>query len=653
LVAARARPARPARLDHRCPRVREGARLSRGPRSLPAPLADLEGFTAALTSAAVFPERFVYDEKGTVCDPAPDRGSSLAPGLPVLVDGPGGEIVVKGSLSRGGMGQIFVAEQTSLGREVALKIVREGKGSTIAKAELVVEARVAGQLEHPNIVPVHILGTDAGGEPLLVMKRIEGQTWRDMLAAGRELSRDLEILMDVCRALHFAHDRGVVHRDLKPANVMVGRFGEVYLLDWGIAVGCGERPLADLPHARDVTSMAGTPSYMAPEMVMPNGTLDHRADVYLAGAVLYELITGSAPHRRGNVKETLFAAHTAAEPSFGADVPEELAHICQRAMKRDPAERYQSAEELRLALVGFQSHAAARDLCTHAEARLAALETMPLDAEASEVQRAFTECRFGFSQAHLAWPDSRAAKEGLARALEVMARREISSGRYDSARLLVAELEHVPPDLAAELEALRDERAREKASLEELARFSHDQDRRFAERERAFLLSGSGAAWLAMMIALTFLERSGVYQAGPGLFSIFMASFAVSIAVTAVRYPAMRETSGSRAVLTTMLSSVGGLAVLHGIGWWYEVPRQPMLAFGHCLFAATSYALASQDARMWKPTLAITAIVPSVLIFPAHDLLVSGLGTFIALWTTARHWRASSSSRAPPADAPG
>src|SRR5262249_2783401 len=155
---------------------------------------------------------------------------------------------------------------------------------------LLTEAVITGSLEHPSIVPVHALGCDDAGRPVLVMKRIEGVCWRGMArdehppgwaaidaAGGGRRTAHVANLMAVCNAMHFAHRRGVVHRDLKPGNVMIGSYGEVYVVDWGIAarIEAGPSPVA----------LVGTPAYMAPEMVWGEAhRVDARTDVYLLGA---------------------------------------------------------------------------------------------------------------------------------------------------------------------------------------------------------------------------------------------------------------------------------------------------------------------------------------------------------------------------------
>ena len=247
------------------------------------------------------------------------------------------------------MGRIHLARQRSLGREVAIKSVREDTSAS-AVASLLDEARVTGTLEHPNIVPVHAIGLGPNRRPLMVMKRVEGVSWEALLAddahpmsatlpAGDREERHLRVLMAVARAAEFAHRRGWVHRDIKPENVMIGGVGEIYLVDWGLAAKVGQD---------DERGVVGTPAFMAPEMVEAKPP-NPRTDVYLLGATLHVILCGEPPHRGATMMEVLLEAFTAKPPSFDSEVAPELASICRRALSREPAERYAYAGEFRVA----------------------------------------------------------------------------------------------------------------------------------------------------------------------------------------------------------------------------------------------------------------------------------------------------------------
>jgi len=226
------------------------------------------------------------------------------------------ELVVERTLGVGGMGVVRAARQLSFDRDVAVKQLRPEHQSPSAQRKLLQEGWAAGCLEHPHIVPVYSMARDQDGLPMIVQKHLHGTTWSVQLKAdhahavgqrvgGAVLEAHLDVLERVAQAVAFAHDRGIVHRDIKPHNVMLGRFGEVTLLDWGLAVALAHGD-ARLPSASAARLPAGTPSYMAPEQLAE----DERhcgpgTDVYLLGAVLYEILVGRAPHTGPSVAAIL------------------------------------------------------------------------------------------------------------------------------------------------------------------------------------------------------------------------------------------------------------------------------------------------------------------------------------------------------------
>lgn len=282
----------------------------------------------------------------------------------------------KDELGKGGMGEVLLYADRRIGREVAVKMMRADRSS---RADLlgrfVCEARVQGQLEHPAIVPVYDLGTMPDGTAYFAMRRIRGYTLEQILGglrrgdddAIREFSRRrlLGAFASVCLAVDFAHARGVVHRDLKPGNIMLGHFGEVYILDWGVAkiMNADEAiPESDRIEASAPTSMVttgagavlGTPGYMAPEQATRD-PIDARADVYALGAILFEILTREPLHGRGDLTSVLAStvAGRVRLPSHaapGVDIAPELDAICRRATARDPEDRFESARALNDAL---------------------------------------------------------------------------------------------------------------------------------------------------------------------------------------------------------------------------------------------------------------------------------------------------------------
>ena len=168
------------------------------------------------------------------------------------------------------------------------------------------EAVVTAELDHPNIVPIHDLGSNADGALFYSMKRVQGTPWCDVLLE-KSVHENLSILLKVCDAVRFAHTKGVVHRDLKPENVMLGDFGEVLVMDWGLAIATS---LFRCPESiTQSTSMGGTPAYMAPEMATgPMDEINELSDIYLLGAILYEVLTNAPPHFGKDPMDCLKAA---------------------------------------------------------------------------------------------------------------------------------------------------------------------------------------------------------------------------------------------------------------------------------------------------------------------------------------------------------
>ncbi len=209
-------------------------------------------------------------------------------------------------IARGGMGVVWEADDRELGRRVALKILPFGAASA---DWLCREARVLAGLEHPGIVPVHDAGLLADGRAFYAMKLVQGNRL-DQAVAGLTRNQRLRIFQRICEPVEFAHSRGIIHRDLKPENVMVGEFGEVLVMDWGVA---------KLSSGGPETGIIGTPQYMAPEQAAgANDTVDQRSDVYGLGGIL----------------QFLLADQPSSRP---------LQAICKKAMAQDPRERYATA----------------------------------------------------------------------------------------------------------------------------------------------------------------------------------------------------------------------------------------------------------------------------------------------------------------------
>ena len=268
--------------------------------------------------------------------------------------------------ARGGLGRIVRAIDRRLGRTVAVKeLLRRDDWH---EARFVREALITARLEHPGIVPVHEAGRWPNGDPYYVMKLVEGRTLKELMASHqtpRERLGLLQHVIAVADAVGYAHSEGVVHRDVKPSNVIVGSFGETIVVDWGLARDCRrdvEEPSHDvLAEGSGVSTISGkvvgTPAYMAPEQARGE-LVDARADVYAIGAVLYELLAGTAPHHDQTPKAMLdrvIAGPPAPLPLVAPQAPRELADIIAKAMARRPQDRYANATMLAEDLRAFQT----------------------------------------------------------------------------------------------------------------------------------------------------------------------------------------------------------------------------------------------------------------------------------------------------------
>jgi serine/threonine-protein kinase len=264
-------------------------------------------------------------------------------------------------LARGGMGRIHPATDRNLIRHVALKrLDKELSREPFYRDGFIAEAQMTGQLEHPNIVPVHELAVAPNGVPYFTMKLVQGVSFDKWLADTRRplgsterIEEGLEILLKVCDAVAYAHHRGVVHRDLKPENVMVAGFGQVYLMDWGLARLTKTRPASGDGAQMEAPGPCGTPDYMAPEQARGNPKeMDERSDVFGLGAILYEIVSGKVPYGKIRGAEAILrAARLGAvvpidNAVVGIGVSKALRVIVARATAPDPKDRYQSVVDL-------------------------------------------------------------------------------------------------------------------------------------------------------------------------------------------------------------------------------------------------------------------------------------------------------------------
>jgi eukaryotic-like serine/threonine-protein kinase len=293
-----------------------------------------------------------------------------------------GEYDDLGQLGKGGMGEVRLIRDRKLNRRLAMKIIHPEllqRSSVIAR--FIEEAQICAQLQHPNIVPVHELGALPDGRFYFTMKEVKGQSFETVIESVHSSIRNnqfqitqdgwsfrqlIDVFYQVCQALSYAHSMGVLHRDLKPENIMLGEFGEVLVVDWGIAKILGRvdasfdnvsthRSKAGA-YATKLGQVAGTPAYMSPEQARGEvDKIDIRSDIYSLGAILYEILKGVPPYQGDTSKEILDKVLNGPHTSFSSKrrtpshlpvLPEELVAACEKAMSRELEQRYNSVHEL-------------------------------------------------------------------------------------------------------------------------------------------------------------------------------------------------------------------------------------------------------------------------------------------------------------------
>ncbi len=547
--------------------------------------------------------------------PAPTAGPSLSlsdlPELDVADgEGPAVHIRLGEMIGAGGMGVVRHAQQMALARQVAVKMLHRAEQPS-ARMALLREALVTGRLEHPNIVPVYTLGRTADGVPVMMMKRIDGVPWskviaqpevHDQLLDGLDaLTFHLGVLQTVCNAVHYAHSHGVLHRDLKPENVMIGSFGEVYLLDWGLAVLT--RPVEGLPLAlaANVRSVAGTPGYMAPEMAAAANIGVH-SDVYLLGAILHEVLTGQRRHTADTLEALLESSWVSAPAQFPAGVPAELAQLCNQTCDASPTNRPASAEALRRAIGTYLLHRGAAAMVDQAVSRLDALP----DAKAGEDRdRLLVEAQYGIEQALREWPDN-------------------------------------APALAAQtrLTVILDQRAAELAHLEHL-RKEADTSVGAGARVRSLAMAaifGVGTSFgAAGAEALGWMQPHHRWWLITGALIIFWGIATYGLVVLLNR---RQHSEASANMLRGMMLSTLALTLHWGLCAWLGVAFSSAFALSLVPVAmATGMMALLQDPRSFPAAAMWAATAVAIAIFPDQVFVLSGIGSglswgwILVLWS--------------------
>jgi WD40 repeat protein/serine/threonine protein kinase len=351
-------------------------------------------------------------------------------------------------IGEGGMGVVYAAHQSSIARTVAVKMLKpSAKVREDQRDKFISEAVVTGELDHPNIVPIYDLGSNDEGALFYSMKRVRGTPW-DKVINHKQLDENLSILLRVADAVAFAHAGGVIHRDLKPENVMLGDYGEVLVMDWGLARITPEFAHKDTVYQPD--SLGGTPAYMAPEMAKgPVEVINKTSDIYLLGAILYEIIGGIPPHSGRDVMQCLMAASQNKIDPIRYDG--ELKVIALKAMATRQEDRYQTVKEFQEAIRVYQSHSESLVLTAHANQNLQ-------KARESHDYQLFARALYGFQESLTLWSENHRARNLLKETQYDYAKSALESGDLDLAASLLDTQHEEHQALMADIDAAKRER---------------------------------------------------------------------------------------------------------------------------------------------------------------------------------------------------
>jgi len=559
------------------------------------------------------------------------------------------------TIGQGGMGVVKSAHQVALQRQVAVKLIRADRDEAKTRMELLREAWITGRVAHPNVVPIYALGKGDDGQPVFVMKEIEGVPWSHILrdptgdgaperAATDPLGFHLDVLMNVCDAVHFAHSRGIVHRDLKPDNVMIGAFGEVYVLDWGIAVAIEDIPGMALPRCSDVRGVSGTPAYMAPEMATADGSrIGPRSDVFLLGAILHQIVTGRPRHPGSTAQEMLVNAYHCQPPRFESGVPQELQELIAAATAAEPAERPATSEDLRLAIARFLEHRVSVQLLEEARERWAQLQPLlhEADTDPTHIAALSLEIRFAYKHALVAWAGNTEAHRGLEEILGRMAAYEIGRDNRDAAAALIAQLPEQKQDsLRHQLDDLDKRLALKSADSQALEDLRYQRDLAVGARPRAALAMALGIASMIAGFAAAYLDDGG-YIVVDHLFIVkaFVAFFVVDLIASFILWKHFEENEASRQQNYSLLLAFA-LNILMFLGAWkMNIPFEAALAVAACMGGLCAYMLAIlMHVRFKLAGMAYVVTSAAIVFFPGYALQSFGIGNFVAFCILAVFW---------------
>jgi hypothetical protein len=437
------------------------------------------------------------------------------------------DFAVMEKLGQGGMGVVYAAREKSLSRNVAVKrlnalLSTDEKHRQGFKAE----AKITGSLAHPNIIPIYSI-IDEKEDLAITMKLIKGHTLREILSPESkeqralslqyDLKAKIQILITVCNAVRFAHSKDIIHRDIKSSNIMVGEFGEILLLDWGLAVSIAgsleDAAREGLPHKSTIRGLEGTLFYMPPEMLKTDlKKIGIQTDVYLLGGVLFEILTGAAPHVGRKISDVLDDMPKL-PPELPTDVDLELRSICRKALHPNAEDRYASALEFQTALTDFLQHGESRAACAAGRAlflRASDKAHGELKGEnRTEAYDLFAGAVFSFANAEELWRDNEEAVSGGRKARLKYAECATEHGDFGLALLQLGPLQSEEVDILRREVAKKERAAKRAASAGKVAKR--------IVASAAFLTVVSAVLFFVVLMGASAIGRQAAHHTGTRL----------------------------------------------------------------------------------------------------------------------------------------
>ena len=438
----------------------------------------------------------------------PDQDISVDDSLSIL-----------GNLGEGGMGEVLLVREACPRREVALKIAKDKQQHYMMAIKH--EAMIMGSLEHPNIIPVHrVMDSDEHGLCML-MKKVDGKSldeYSDSFGDMEWIRSGIQILIQVCYALEYAHNQGIIHRDIKPENIMTGAFGEVYLLDWGTALDTSSLHTAQ-------KAILGTPAYMAPEMLTGNPSLiKPYTDVYLLGATLHEMLTGTKRHSGQNMEEILNSVRNSKAYTYESYVPEQLGQLVNRSCHLITTERIQTIQHFREELELYLEQREGYRIFEEAQKSAVLFQKEgAVDVRLGH----FFAARFGFEQALRIVPNYSEGHEALESLLYQMVDWQIERGQLIMAKGMYKSLRNPCKKLQKKMKLALEEQERQERKRLEIERVAQDHDKSQSKRERLILTISVSAICLGMMAAVIIYDAIFAPTITPSRLIVTMGSISL------------------------------------------------------------------------------------------------------------------------------